>query len=134
MTSFSLRVACCFFVSAFCAPPAYAAGTACSRPRGDPNGNYLIPGVLGNVAYADGLTLDAYAPPGEPRPAAVIIHGSHGDKRTHVTQLFDVLTRAGYAWFSLDYRPAQAAQDVSKALRFIECPGRFNIRGKLVLI
>lgn len=128
------RAAFCLLLSACWVFPAYSAGASCSPPHGDLNGNYMIPGVLGNVAYADGpgsLSLDAYAPAGEPRPAAVIIHGSRGDKRTHVTQLFDVLTNAGYAWFSVDYR---TAEDVSKALSYIQCPGRFNIRGDLVLI
>jgi pimeloyl-ACP methyl ester carboxylesterase len=86
---------------------------------------------LGDVAYVHDLTLDAYAPPGEPRPAAVIIHSSRGNKRTHVTQLFDVLDRAGYAWFSVDYR---TGADVAEAVRYVRCPGRFNITNQLVLI
>lgn len=97
---------------------------ACSKPAGDPAGDYIVPGVLGNIVYHDGLTLDAYVPEGPPEPAAVIIHGSYGNKRTHVTQLFEPLTRAGYAWFSLDYR---TFDDVGAAIRFVRCPGRFNI-------
>src|ERR1700694_5387228 len=80
-------------------------GTACSPPKvSRPVGNYVIPGVQGGVVYRDGLPLDAYAPDGPPRSAAVIIHGSYGNKRTHLTQLFEPVGRAGFAWFSVDYR------------------------------
>ncbi|HEV2494627.1 MAG TPA: alpha/beta hydrolase fold domain-containing protein [Terriglobia bacterium] len=109
-----------------------ASSPGCSKALGgDPAGNYIVPGVIGNVVYRDGLTLDAYAPEGQPRPAAVIIHGSYGNKRTHVTQLFEPLARAGYAWFSIDY---QTLDDVGAAIRFIRCPGRFNITREMVLI
>src|SRR5207244_9282969 len=66
----------------------------------------------------------SYAPAGEPRPAAIIIHGSEGTKITHVTQLFEVLDRAGFAWFSVDYH---SSEDVAEAIRYVRCPGRFNI-------
>ena len=104
----------------------------CSVPvPQSPGGNYIVPGVLGDVPYGRGLTLDAYAPPGEARPAAVIIHGGQGNKTTHINQLFDVIDHAGYAWFSVDYH---SADDVAEALRYIRCPRRFNIIGKFVLI
>lgn len=93
--------------------------------------SYITPGALSDVVYRDGLALDAYALPGEPRPAAVIIHGSRGNKTTHVTQLFDLLSRAGLAWFSPDYR---TLDDVVEAIRFIRCAGRFNITDEIVLI
>src|ERR1700756_39956 len=80
---------------------AMSPATTCSKPtQSKPVGNYITPGVLGDVVYHDGLTLDAYAPEGPPRPAAVVIHGSYGDKRTHLTQLFEPLGRAGFDWFS----------------------------------
>ena len=87
--------------------------------------------MLGDVVYRSGRSLDAYAPPGEPRPAAVIIHGSQGNKRTQVTQLFEPLARAGSAWFSVDY---STIDDVEEAIHFIRCPGRFNITSEMVLI
>src|SRR3989442_15182029 len=93
--------------------------------------HYVAPGALRDVTYHDQLALDAYAPAGEPRPAAVIIHGSQGNKSTHVTQLFEVLARAGFAWFSVDY---QSAEDASDAIEYIRCPGRFNITSEMVLI
>src|SRR2546422_4216478 len=93
--------------------------------------HYVIPGALRDVTYHDQLTLDAYAPAGQSRPAAIIIHGSQGTKSTHVTQLFEVLDRAGFAWFSVDYR---STEDVAEAIRYVRCPGRFNITPETVLI
>src|SRR5215472_10400650 len=108
---------------------AYQAG--CPAPEGNPAVNYMVPGALGDVPYRAGITLDAYAPAGTRRPAAVLIHGSQGDKSTHITQLFEVLERAGFAWFSINYRNLD---DVRAALVYIRCPGRFNIGTRLVLI
>jgi acetyl esterase len=102
----------------------------CSQPLGG-RPHYFIPGALRDVTFHDQLTLDAYAPAGEPRPAAIIIHGSQGTKSTHVTQLFEVLDRAGFAWFSVDYR---SSEDVADAIRYVRCPGRFNIMPETVLI
>jgi acetyl esterase/lipase len=94
-------------------------------------GSYLEPGAVSGVAYRPGLALDAYAPAGDPRPAAIVIHGASGSRSTHVNQLFDVLRRAGYAWFSVDYR---SLGDVRDAERYIRRPGRFNITDDLVLV
>src|SRR5215472_316265 len=107
------------------------AGTFQASLARNSEGNYILPEVLGDVPYARGLFLDAYAPAGEPRPAAVIIHGSSGSKSTHVDQLFPLLDKAGYAWFSVDYG---SADDVRAAIEYIRCPGRFNITGDMVLI
>src|SRR5579863_2431145 len=79
----------------------------------NPPGNLIVPGVLGDIGYDPGYSLDAYAPGGEPRPAAVIIHGNAGNKSTHVDQLFPLLDKAGYAWFSVDYG---SADDVRAAI------------------
>src|SRR5438046_9226775 len=102
----------------------------CSPPLGG-RPHYVIPGALRDVTYHDQLTLDAYAPAGEPRPAAIITHGREGTKITHVTQLFEVLDRAGFAWFSVDYH---SSEDVAEAIRYVRCPGRFNITPEIVLI
>src|SRR5438094_5973391 len=93
----------------------------CSQPLGG-RPHYFIPGALRDVTFHDQLTLDAYAPAGEPRPAAIIIHGSQGNKSTHVTQLFEVLDRAGFEWLSIDY---DSSDDVEHAIRYVRCPGRF---------
>src|SRR2546425_2967710 len=102
----------------------------CSQPLGG-RPHYVIPGALRDVTFHDQLTLDAYAPAGQSRPAAIIIHGSQGTKSTHVTQLFEVLDRAGFAWFSVAYR---STGDVAEAIRYVRCPGRFNITPETVLI
>ncbi len=92
---------------------------------------YFLDDVQADISYQPGLALDAFAPAGPPRPAAIILHGGSGDKSTHVTQLFPLLTKAGYAWFSIDYR---TAADIQKAIEFVESPGRFSIQPQPVLI
>ena len=62
-------------------------------------------------------------------PAVIIFHGGGweaGDKLTYVTPLFEPLTRAGFTWFSFDYRltpavnhPAQI-DDAITAVNFIK--------------
>jgi len=85
----------------------------------------------GSIDYGNGHLFDAFAPAGEARPAAIVIHGSSGNRRTHVNQVLAVLEKAGWAWFSVDYRDVA---DVRRAIRFIQCRGRFNIQSKPVLI
>lgn len=107
-------------------------GAACSPPGvQSPGENLALPGVQSGIAYNQRFRLDAYAPVGEPRPSAVIIHGSSGNRTTHVNQLFPLLAREGYAWFSLDY---DSADDVRNAVEYIRCPGRFNITRQMLLI
>ena len=78
---------------------------------------------------AESLTLDAYVPDGQgPFPAVIIVHGGgfiRGDKQTYVKPLFPVLTEAGFAWFTINYRLAPQAkfpepvQDVEDAVRWV---------------
>jgi alpha-L-fucosidase 2 len=83
-------------------------------------------------AKADGvsLTLDAYVPDGAgPFPTVIIVHGggfNKGDKQTYVPPLFEPLTEAGFAWFTINYRlypqakfPAPA-DDVEAAIKFVK--------------
>ncbi|MBI3424583.1 MAG: alpha/beta hydrolase [Acidobacteria bacterium] len=83
-------------------------------------------------AKADGvsLTLDAYVPDGAgPFPSVVIVHGggfARGDKQTYVPPLFEPLTQAGFAWFTINYRlhpqgkfPAMVA-DIEAAIKFVK--------------
>jgi alpha-L-fucosidase 2 len=76
-----------------------------------------------------GLRLDAYVPPGRgPFPGVVLVHGGGweaGDKVTYITPLFEPLARAGFAWFSIDYRltpdvrhPEQM-DDLRRAVAFV---------------
>jgi alpha-L-fucosidase 2 len=60
------------------------------------------------------LRLDAWVPKGKgPFPSVIIVHGGgfvRGDKQSYVRPLFDVLARAGFAWFTVDYRLAPGAK------------------------
>src|ERR1700731_2547125 len=86
-----------------------------------------------NIEYSrpDGipLLLDAAIPDGKgPFPAAIIVHGGdgvEGSKTAYVGPLEPLLTGAGYAWFSIDYRlPPKyryptAVEDVESAVRWV---------------
>jgi len=76
------------------------------------------------------LFLDLHVPDGPgPFPAAVLIHGGgfdEGSRSTNVRPLFEPLTNAGYAWFTIDYRLApaakypQAIEDTFTAIRWVQ--------------
>src|SRR5215475_11163493 len=77
------------------------------------------------------LLLDAAIPRGSgPFPAVIIVHGGgwvRGDRRVDVQPLFEPLTAAGFAWFSISYRLmtditqfGDAVQDVEAAIRFVK--------------
>ncbi len=59
------------------------------------------------------LMLDLHIPDGTgPFPAAILVHGGgfdQGSKSTNVRPLFEPLSKAGFAWFSIDYRLAPEA-------------------------
>jgi alpha-L-fucosidase 2 len=63
------------------------------------------------------LQLDAHIPEGSgPFPAVVIVHGGAwvtGDRRRSVEPLFQPLSEAGFAWFSISYRLANVADPKS---------------------
>jgi len=87
-----------------------------------------------DVEYArpDGkpLLLDLHVPDGPgPFAAAILIHGGgfdEGSKSTNVRPLFEPLSDAGFAWFSIDYRLApavhfpEAMEDVNSAIRWVK--------------
>ena len=100
----------------------------------NPEGNYLVPGAQGGITYrrAGGveLTLDAYVQrAGGVRPAVLVLPGgwTAGSRVAFVGQILETLTRAGFNWFSLDYRragpgsSAEALDDVRAALAFVRC-------------
>src|SRR6266699_2192157 len=101
----------------------------------NPEGNYIVPGVQGEIVYrrVDGaeLVLDAYIQRrGGLRPAVLVVHGggwTSGSRVAFVGQLLETLTRAGFNWFSLDYRLgglsryADALDDLRAALAFVRC-------------
>jgi alpha-L-fucosidase 2 len=84
------------------------------------------------------LTYDAYIPEkSRPQPAVILVHGGGweaGDKRTYIQPWFPVFSKAGLAWFSIDYRLAPkdrfpaAVEDVEDAVRYLQKhAARFNI-------
>jgi len=91
---------------------------------------------LTDIEYANAggvrLTLDAHVPDGDgPFSAAILVHGGGwvaGDKQQYITYIFQPLSDAGFAWFSINYRLAPQfkfpadADDVESAIRF----GRAN--------
>ncbi len=82
------------------------------------------------VGKQEWLGLDAYVPSGRgPFPAVIIAHGGGweaGDKVTYATPLFEPLAKAGFAWFSINYRLTPEAQhqdqldDVREAIRYVK--------------
>lgn len=77
----------------------------------------------------ESLLLDAHLPDGPgPFAAAILVHGGGfeaGDKQTYITYIFQPLSDAGFAWFSINYRlspssrfPA-AVRDVEDAIRWV---------------
>jgi len=91
------------------------------------------------------MTLDLKVPDGNgPFPAAIIVHGgsfSHGNKRTYVTPLFDVLSNAGFAWFTVNYRLAPdyqfpaAVDDVENAVRWVTASAaKYHVDAKRVTL
>jgi alpha-L-fucosidase 2 len=112
-----------------------AAGQCLPMAVGNEEGNYLVPGVRGNIVYrrVDGaaLALDAYVQQsGTRRPAVIVVHGGTWDSGSRIAftgQFLELLTRAGYNWFAVDYRLnglarfTEAIDDLRAALAFVRC-------------
>ena len=79
----------------------------------------------------EALALDAYVQQtGDRRPAVVVVHGGNWDTGSRVAftgQFLELLTKAGYNWFSVDYRLnglarfTEAVDDVRAAVEFVRC-------------
>src|SRR5208282_4906192 len=109
--------------------PAAVAGPRSAAFATGPNGAQSI----SNVEYARPsgvpLLLDGSIPAGSgPFPTAIIVHGGYwveGDKTTSIRPLKPLLSGAGFAWFSIDYRLAPryrypaAIEDVQAAVRWV---------------
>lgn len=76
------------------------------------------------------LYLDLHVPDGPgPFPAAILVHGGgfdEGSRSTNVRPLFEPLAKAGFAWFSIDYRMApeykfpQANEDLNSSVKWVK--------------
>jgi alpha-L-fucosidase 2 len=86
-------------------------------------------------AGGESLKLDAYVPEGSgPFPAVILVHGggwnagdkSGGPKKGYMAPMQAPLEKAGFAWFSINYRLAPkhpypaAVEDVETAIRWVK--------------
>jgi alpha-L-fucosidase 2 len=95
---------------------------------------FNVPGLKKDIEFTKAgdvsLTLDAYAPQGEgPFATCILVHGggfTKGNKHTFITPLFEPLTKAGFVWFTIDYRLAPqhqwpaCAEDVNAAIKWVK--------------
>lgn len=105
-------------------PAAPAPATPTVRPAG------LHTDIEYGRAGDESLRLDASVPPGDgPFPVAIVMHGGGwggGDKAEVVAPMTEPLTRAGFTWFSINYRLAPknrwpaAFGDVQTAIRWVK--------------
>ncbi len=93
-----------------------------------------IPGLKPDVEFAKvgdvSLTLDAFVPEGGgPFPTCILVHGGgfmRGNKQSYIKPLFEPLSKAGFTWFTINYRLAPAhrwpacAEDVETAIRWVK--------------
>jgi acetyl esterase/lipase len=98
-----------------------------------------VAGAQTEIEYAsiggESLKLDAFVPDGAgPFPAVILVHGggwtggdkSGGPKKAYMVPLHEPLERAGFAWFSINYRLAPkhrypaCIEDVETAIRWIK--------------
>lgn len=91
-------------------------------------------GLRTDIEYARvgdvSLTLDARVPEGAgPFPTVIIVHGGGfiaGTKQSYVPPLFEPLTKAGFTWFTINYRLAPqypfpaAVDDVERAIIWVK--------------
>src|SRR5687768_291207 len=129
-------------VLALCTP---AAAQPCPALKArNPDGNYIVPGVRGDIRYSGDLALDAFIQPGSLRPSVLVVHGggwTSGSRVAHVGQILETLTAAGYNWFSIDYRldglngVEGSLADVRSALAFLRChAGELGIDPRRLLL
>lgn len=75
---------------------------------------FTFPGLKQDIEFAkageETLTMDAYVPEGEgPFPTCILVHGGGFTKRgkhSFISPLFEPLSKAGFTWFTINYRLA----------------------------
>lgn len=91
-------------------------------------------GLQTDIEYAKpggvSLTLDAFVPEGDgPFPTAILVHGggfTKGDKTSFIKPLFEPLSKAGFTWFTINYRLAPehrypaCVEDAMAAIRWVK--------------
>ena len=98
----------------------------------------FTPDVVYGTASGESLKLDVRIPDGAgPFPAVILVHGGgwmNGDKATNPKPLFNPLTKAGFAWFSINYRLAPkyrypaCVNDVETAIKWVKAHAKeYNI-------
>lgn len=101
-----------------------AAQSPALRPSAKVTKDVIFARVAGTT-----LRLDASVPDGPgPHPAVLLVHGGgwQGGDKSNFRSLFDPLTRAGYAWFSVNYRLAPkhpfpaCVDDVETAIQWVK--------------
>ena len=94
----------------------------------------VVSGVKTDIEFAKvgdaNLTLDAFVPEGAgPFPTCILVHGGgfmRGDKQSDIKLLFEPLSKAGFAWFTINYRLAPqhrwpaCAEDAETAIRWVK--------------
>lgn len=92
------------------------------------------------------LTLDAFVPEGAgPFATCILVHGggfTKGDKTSFIKPLFEPLSKAGFVWFTINYRLAPqhrypaCVEDVESAIRWVKAHAKeYKVdAGKIALI
>lgn len=95
---------------------------------------FSMPGLKQDIEFAKAgdvsLTLDAYVPEGAgPFATCILVHGggfTKGDKHSFIKPLFEPLAKAGFVWFTINYRLAPQHQwpacvdDVASAIKWVK--------------
>jgi acetyl esterase len=95
---------------------------------------FTMAGLKQDIEFAKAgevsLTLDAFVPEGSgPFATCILVHGggfTKGDKQTFITPLFEPLAKAGFTWFTINYRLAPQHQwpacvdDTASAIKWVK--------------
>lgn len=95
---------------------------------------FTMPGLKQDIEFAKAgdvsLTLDAFTPEGAgPFATCILVHGggfTKGDKHSFIKPLFEPLSKAGFTWFTINYRLAPqhpwpaCAEDVLNAIKWVK--------------